>query len=72
MDIHYFDISLIKHCTLHVLNLKMVLIANGSSLPLGRTPGLMSQFALFQGLCWLRWVSSATPLREHLRDTKLR
>ena len=26
--------SLIKHCTLHLLNLKMVLIANGSVLPL--------------------------------------
>ena len=35
MDLHYFDISLIKHCTLHVVNLKMLLIANGSILSHG-------------------------------------
>ncbi|CAJ1425208.1 unnamed protein product, partial [Effrenium voratum] len=32
VDLHFFHISLIKHCTLHILNLRMLGVCNGSTL----------------------------------------
>lgn len=34
MNVHYFDIDLLKHCTLHILNLGLLGVSNGSTLSL--------------------------------------
>lgn len=34
VDLHFFEISTLKHCTLHILNLGLLGISNGSSLSL--------------------------------------
>ena len=32
MDLHFFNISLLKHCTLHIVNLGLLGVANGAVL----------------------------------------
>lgn len=49
IDLYFFDVTLIKHCTLHVLNLKMVLAANGSVLWHG-SRGVETKFADLRSL----------------------
>ena len=36
VDLEFFDVSILAHCTLHILNLKLLGISNGSALPLVR------------------------------------
>jgi hypothetical protein len=35
IDLLFFSVSMCKHCTLHILNLGLVAVANGSVLKLG-------------------------------------
>ena len=35
MDLYFFNVSLIKHCTLHILNLGLLGVSNGSALQPG-------------------------------------
>jgi hypothetical protein len=32
IDLYFFDVSLLKHCTLHIVNLTLLGISNGSVL----------------------------------------
>ena len=41
VDIYFFDVEMLKHCTLHVLNLGLLGVSNGSALPLGPEPVLV-------------------------------
>ena len=39
LALDFFDVNLLKHCTLHILNLGLLGVSNGSALQLGSTCG---------------------------------
>lgn len=52
LNLDFFDVNILKHCTLHILNLGLLGVSNGSALQLGSTCGFRNSYSnLLRNIC---------------------